>query len=214
MNRKGWWAAHRIAIALLVGLVAWWIGFGAWHRWITATPLQAPIALAAGAVVEREVAIRVPEHYRLQLVFESDRLPRDGLRALLENRTCPGCGGVPLRWSFVDERGRVAAAGSTDTMGVTAWSASAFYRDVAPVRLAVGRYRFRAEVPREVPGLREVRASVALHGIPKASSTWQITLAWWGSLLTPLLVVPLLGLLAVYLLWSRWRWSRRGKSAG
>ena len=159
-------------------------------------------------VGRQAVRILIPEVYELNLVFERAGHEFEELNALLgtwgyrDGKPIPSGVHVPVRWSLVNSAtGAIAAAGEIDSFGSVAWSASEVDRRLATVSVSPGNYKFSAQVLRDVSELAQFKCRLAMQLRPKASSTWQITLVWWGSLANFLLVWPTIAVLSLLLLW-------------
>lgn len=191
-------------LLLLLALLAIWLSlFTAWAYWVTAEPLDEPIALAPAGMIDRDIHVVVPEHYTLVLRFmragrspEQWRTLRDGIAS-----TTTGIP-VPIRWSLTSvSNGRAVASGEIDAIGAYRWSSSDIDREIGEIHVPSGRYRFKAQVLRDVPEFAHIDTRLAMTGTPKASSTWQISLVWWGTIANMMLLGPLAILLLLLLLW-------------
>lgn len=200
---------QRKLIAFLVMIGLWLSLFPIWADKITANPLDEMITLAPRGTISREVHIVIPESYQLSLVFERANISPEQLKILLgdwkynkDGEPIPSGVRVPIRWSLKAEPGgTIAASGEIDSFGSTSWSAIDVDRQVGHIRVMPGRYLFEAEILRDVPELAHIKTRIAMHLHPKTSSTWQITLVWWGSIANVLLVWPAAIVLALILLW-------------
>lgn len=209
------------SLLLLAALGLWLALFPAWARWLTAPPLDEPIALTRGAVVARDLRIVPPERHDLTLVFRRSGVPPEELRALLgelgdpaARARDPSAAGVPvpIRWSLSGQDGSVVASGTVEALGTSSWSAADVHRRVATVEVPPGRYRLHAEVLRDVAPLAALDTRLVLWLPPKAGTGWQSGAVWWGTLLNAVLVWPAALLTGLVLLWragaSAWRQVR------
>lgn len=200
--------AHWLPLLALAILLVWQGLFPIWSTAITKPPLDVPIALNPKGSVDEAVRILIPEVYELNLVFERAGHEFEELNALLgtwgyrDGKPIPSGVHVPVRWSLVNSAtGAIAAAGEIDSFGSVAWSTSEVDRRLATVSVSPGNYKFSAQVLRDVSELAQFKCRLAMQLRPKASSTWQITLVWWGSLANFLLVWPTIAVLSLLLLW-------------
>ncbi|SBV36335.1 conserved exported hypothetical protein [uncultured Stenotrophomonas sp.] len=195
-------------LLLLLALLAIWLSlFTAWAYWVTADPLNAPIALTPAGMVDKKIHVVVPEHYTLVFRFKRAGQPYEQLRTLLGGAASTTAGiPIPIRWSLATvSDGRILASGEVDSAGISAWSSADIERKIGGIRVPSGRYRFKAQVLRGIPELAHIDTRLAMRGTPKASSTWQISLVWWGSIANMLLLAPLAVLLLLLLLWRAGR---------
>jgi hypothetical protein len=202
---------HAALFVALAVLASWLALFPRWADQINAAPLDTDIGLSPREPMSREIRIVVPENYRLVLVFERSDMPLAQLQALIGGwsmaggEPAPSGIRIPVRWTLREmPGGRLAAAGEVDSAGASGWSATRVYRDIGHVRVAPGRYRFSAQVMRDVPELAQLHARVSMRLAPKAGSTWQVGAAWWGSLATLFLAWPIAIGLALVLLARAW----------
>jgi hypothetical protein len=200
--------AHWLLILALATLLAWQVLFPIWSKAITKQPLDVPIALSPKGSVDTAVRVLIPEVYELNLVFERAGHQYEELTALLgtwgyrDGKPIPSGVRVPMRWSLANSStGAVVAAGEIDSFGSSAWSAANVYRKLAGISVPPGNYKFNAQVLRDVPELAQIKSRLAMKLRPTASSTWQTSLVWWGSLASFLLVWPAIAVLSLLLLW-------------
>lgn len=200
--------AQRKLIALLVVVALWLLLFPIWVQWVTAKPLDEAVTLTPRGTISKEIRVVIPENYELNLVFERANVPFEQLKTLLgdwayqDGKPIPSGVRVPIRWALKEiPRGSIAASGEIDTFGSIAWSATEVDRQVGRVHVAPGRYLFTAEVLRDVPELAPIKTRISMQLRPKASSTWQITLVWWGSIANFILFWPAAIIIALILLW-------------
>lgn len=199
---------HRKLVALLVMIALWLSLFPIWVRWVTANPLDEAITLAPRGSIKKEIRIVIPENYELNLVFERGNVPFEQLKALLgdwaykDGQPIPSGVRVPIKWELEEvPAGTIAASGEVDSFGSIAWSAAEVDRQVGGIRVAPGRYLFTAEILRDVPELAHINTRLSMQLHPKVSSTWQVTLVWWGSIANLFFVWPAAIIAALVLLW-------------
>ena len=207
-----------IAIGVLVlSQVLFWL----WSTWITRTLVDEPVLLGATTVIDRTIRVPVAETYELSLVFPR-YIGQDDLRDYLDGEGYfkgqwpAGSASIPVKWSLTNARtNRVAASGVANTLELTAWSHDTVWTHVAHVKVPAGAYAFKAEVLKpQAPELggAEPRLELALPG-RKASSTWQLSVVFWGSLIAPVVIWPLTMLLVGLALWQL-RPAKRDKKVG
>lgn len=196
-------------IALLI-VAALWIGvFPIWSDWVTKNPFDAVISLSPPDSVREGIEIRIPERYMVQLKFERDGIEFKQLKKLigamsvcLPNEECSKGVPVPIRWSLKNgETGATTASGSVESIDSNGWSQAHVYRAVGVIQVQPGQYIFEAEVTRPVPELAHIRTHIAIEHQPKASTTWQMGLVWWGSMAYMFLAWPAAAYAIVLLLW-------------
>jgi hypothetical protein len=199
---------QRKLIALLVVVALWLLLFPIWVQWVTAKPLDEEVTLTPRGAISKEIRVVIPEDYELNLVFERANVPFEQLKTLLgdwvyqDGKPIPSGVRVPIRWALKEiSRGSIAVSGEIDTFGSIAWSATEVDRQVGRVHVAPGRYLFTAEVLRDVPELAHIKTRISMQLHPKASSTWQIALVWWGSIANFILIWPAAISIALILLW-------------
>lgn len=196
-------------LVMLLAVIALWLSlFPIWVHRITEKPLDEVITLAPRGAISKEIRVVIPESYALNLVFERANLPFEQLKLLLgdwvyrNGKPIPSGVTVPIRWVLIDvDTSAIAASGEIDSFGSIGWSAAEVDRQVGHIRVAPGRYLFTAEILRDVPELAHIRTRLSMQLRPKASSTWQMTLVWWGSLANFFLVWPAAIILALVLVW-------------
>jgi hypothetical protein len=191
-------------LLLLLALLATWLSvFTAWTFWVTADPLDEPIALAPAGKIDKEIHIVVPEHYTLVFRFMRAGQQYEQLRTLLGGAASTTAGiPIPIRWSLATvSDGRTVASGEVDSAGMSAWSSADIERNIGGIRVPSGRYRLKAQVLRDVPELAYIDTRLAMTNDSKAFSSWQISLVWWGGIANMLLLGPLAVILLLVLLW-------------
>lgn len=212
---------HRKLIALLILIVLWLSIFPIWMRWVTENPLDEPISLAPRGVLQKEVRVVIPENYELNFVFERAGISFDQLKVLLgdavyrNGKIIPSGIRVPIRWSLRSASGgEVVASGEIDSFGLMAWGGSTVDRSVGHVRVDPGRYIFNAEILRDVQELAHIKTRISMRLTPKAGSTWQIGLVWWGQVANLVLIRPAAAIIVLFLMWRAgltFRSRRRGQ---
>ncbi len=165
-------------LLLLALLVTWLSLFSAWSRWITAKPLDVSIALAPAGMIDRKIQIVVPEHCTLAFRFDRTSESLKHLQIAVGGVASTSAGTpIPIRWSLARvSDGRIVASGEADTRGMHGWSTTFVERDVGGIRVPSGRYRFKAQVLQDIPGLAHADTRLVMQLSPKAYCTWQLYL--------------------------------------
>lgn len=212
---RGFLHRQRRLLLLLALLITWLSLFSVWSRWITAKPLDVSIALAPAGMIDRKIQIFVPEHYTLAFRFDRTSEPLKHLQIAVGGVASTSAGTpIPIRWSLARvSDGRIVASGEADTRGMHGWSTTFVERDVGGIRVPSGRYRFKAQVLQDIPGLAHVDTRLVMQLSPKAYCTWQLYLVWWGSIANVLLIGPLAILVLLVLLWRAARAYHSARTA-
>jgi hypothetical protein len=196
-------------IAVLVLSIVWIAVFPIWSRWVSTDPLNSAISLLPPGAIEENIDVKLPEGYSLHLMFTRNGIPFERLRSTIGamgvckiGEQCPKGVPVPIRWSLKSiETGELASSGEVESIDSSGWSAAHVYRNLGTVKVQPGRYAFRAEVLRPVPELANMRTQIAIQLKPKATTTWQMGLVWWGAIGQYLLAWPLVAYAGVLLVW-------------
>jgi hypothetical protein len=198
---------QRKLVVLLVMIALWLSLFPLWVRWVTEKPLDEVITLSPRGTISKEVRVVIPENYELNLVFERANLPFEQLNSLLgdwaykDGKPIPSGVRVPIHWVLAElPSGSTAASGEIDSFGSIAWSAAEVDRQVGHIKVVPGRYLFTAEILRDVPELAHIKTRLSMQLHSKSSSTWQITLVWWGGIVNIIAVWPAAIVIALVLL--------------
>lgn len=199
---------QRKLVALLIMIVLWLSLFPIWVHWVTERPLDEVITLSPRGTISKEIRVVIPEHYELNLVFERANVPFEQLKILLgdwaykDGKPIPSGIRVPIRWGLKEvPGGSMSTSGEIDSFGSIAWSAAEVDRQIGRIKVAPGRYLFTAEILRDVPELAHIKTRLSMQLHPKASSTWQITLVWWGGIVNFFVAWPAAIIIALVLLW-------------
>ena len=198
---------QRKLVIVLGALLCWLAGAFAWTWHYTAAPVSVPVT--SGNAFDATVRIRVPESYRLELMFLAGRLdtPEFAVRtAAWKNDSA--IDPVHVQWTFTDTAGRIVATGATKTEDADWWSSSSLGRGIAVPGLAPGRYRLTGQVGSTSPSMQGMDLRLAMNPAnSKASTSWQISVAWLAIAISYLLVMPAI---VVLLLVGIWRAARSG----
>jgi hypothetical protein len=179
--------------------------------------LNAPISLSPPGSIEEKIEIRVPERYILKFMFERDGVEFKQLKNLigamavcLPSEECSKGVPVPIRWSLMSvETGVIVSSGEVESLDSDGWSAAHVYRAIGIVQAQPAEYIFKAEIMRPVPELAHIRTHIAIQEHSKSSTTWQMGLVWWGSLVEIFLAWPVAIYASILLLWRVTRYKVR-----
>ena len=196
-------------IVLLVLSALWIALFPIWRQWVSTNPLNTAISLSPPGAVEAIIDIVLPENYSLYLMFERKGIAFEQLKSSIGamgvckiGEQCSKGVLVPIRWSLKNvETGAIATSGEVESKDSSGWSAAHVYRRLGTVKVQPGRYIFTAGVLRPVPELAYLNTQIAIQLQPKATTTWQMGLVWWGSIGQYLLAWPSAAYAAILLLW-------------
>lgn len=220
---RSFFSEHINFIAILVISALWLVFFPIWSDWVTANPLDEEIALNPRGTISKVVRVVIPEYYELNFVFEypsDQQYVHDQLKELVgdwtyrDGKPVPSGVRVPIRWALKDvTNGSVVSSGEVESFGSISYSATEVDRQIGHIHVAPGRYLFTAEILRDVPefSLIKTRISMELHS--KASSTWQISLVWWGTIASVFIIWPAAGMVALVLTWEGFSSFRARKRA-
>ena len=199
---------QRALFAALLITTLWSVLFLMWTNWIRTSPLNEEITLIAGSSIEKEVRIVIPESYTVNLLFDRTGAPDKDLSALIgdwrtvKGKVIPSGVIVPVQWSLHSSKnGAVVATDTIDTFGNGGYTSNNFYRPAGYLKVPTGKYFFKAKILRDVPEFKNIKTRISLELISGVSSTWQLTLAFWGEIATVLLVLPIALVLGLLLLW-------------
>ena len=199
---------QRKLVAFLVILTLWLSLFSIWADWVTKAPLDEVVTLSPAGAISKEIRFVIPEYYQLNLVFERGNIPSEQLQTLLgdgsrkDGERIPSGIRVPIRWELREvPDGAIAASGEEDSFGTSGTSEAYVYRQIGGLKVPPGRYLFKAKILRDVPELAHIKTRVSMGLYGKASSTWQMSLVWWGAIVNYILVRALVILFFLVLLW-------------
>lgn len=198
-------ARRSLSRNLLLAFTVISIGFWYWSQWVSESPLAAPIDLTVSGSVEKLVQLRVSQPYELSFEFTRGGPAHERVGALVgEMGLCgsgPNCGkGVPIEveWSLTDPRTQHRVAGSrVMTSDANGFSNLEVWRRIGEVNVPPAKYILRVTVLQAAPELEILKPAIRLALYPKDTTSWQMFVVWWGSLILPLVVVPA-SLIAAY----------------
>ncbi|WP_437882684.1 hypothetical protein [Pseudomonas sp. LRF_L74] len=184
--------------------------------WATTLPLDVPVRLDQGNTIDLPVKVRTLEFDTLAVVFSTAELPLYTVRKLSggqvwENEQWVEYPPVPmtLAWKLSTPAGELLAEGQGSVaQELTSYGSEEITRFVAHIPLQPGDYRLQVSV--QTPDVRfaEVATRLAIVAEGKGK-TWQSSIAWWGSIISGVLMIPLAiicGLLALHH-FTRWRYG-------
>lgn len=212
-------------LVLLVLLLAilWVLIFSVWADWVAKSPLDEPIALAPKGTIRKTIRIVIPESYQLNLVFDRHGVSFEEMKRLMGAKgysdSAPSFLGVkvPLRWSLHSIDGVLVVSGEAEDFGSISWSVDEVHREFGHIKINPGDYVFSAEILRDVPEVAHIKTRVSFSLHPKSSSTWQMTLVWWGKIANVIFVWPLIlvvGGILIFRFWSDVQCYGSGPSQG
>lgn len=204
------WAGLGLSLLLLV------IVLRLFSVWATTLPLDVPIRLDEGATQDLPVKVRTLEFDTLAVVFSTDELPLYTVRKLSggpiwENEQWVEYPPAPmtLAWKLLTPAGELVSEGQGSVGDeLTSYGSNEITRAVSRIPVQTGDYRLQVSVltPDERFGEVATRLVVVAQG---KGQTWQSGVAWWGSILSGILLIPLMvicGLLTLHN-FTRWRYG-------
>lgn len=212
INRNVNFTALALGLLLFSQLLFW-----PWSAWITRKLIDVPLSLSQPVAVAQDIYVPIQESYELSFVFPRYPHGTEDMRAFLdgegyfEGRWSASGAPIPIRWLLTNSKdGHIVASGVTNASHASGWSNTLVWRHVAYIKAPPGHYRFQAKVLQSVLDLRNTapRLTLALSG-GKEAATWQLSLVFWGTIVSTLAVLPLGAILLIVLLW---RWARPGNS--
>nr|WP_312231032.1 hypothetical protein [Pseudomonas sp.] len=204
------WGSAGLSLLLLV------VALRLFFVWATTLPLDAPVRLDKGETVELPVKVRTLEFDTLAVVFSTGELPLFTVRKLSggpiwENEQWVEYPPAPmtLAWKLLTPAGELASEGQ-GSLGeeLTSYGSDQITRAVARIPMQPGEYRLQVQVRNPDPRFGEVDTRLAFVAAGKGQ-TWQSGVAWWGSILSGVLLIPLViicGLLTLHH-FIRWRYG-------
>jgi len=193
------------------------VAFKLWARWLVTPQLDEPISIVARATIDRTIDLPVKDRYFLSLVFDREGKPSDELSKLIGHSGMELIGAppgvvIPISWELSNvDTSAIVASGNADTKGSNSWSNTEVGRLLQAVEAPSGRYRFRAQILRDVPEFAGVNAKIRLELIPKLAESWQMAVWWWGQLLSIFVALPAA---IVLLAWVVYRGLTQGRTDG
>lgn len=192
------------------------VGLRLFSVWATTLPVDVPIRLDSKDELDLPVQIRTLEFDTLAIVFSTAELPLFTVRKLSggqiwENETWVEYPPAPmtLQWKLSTREGDFVAEGEGSVgKELTSYGSNEITREVSHIPVAPGEYRLQVNVLTPDARFAEVPTRLAMVAEGKGR-TWQSSVAWWGSLLSGMLLIPIVficGLIALYH-FTRWRYG-------
>ncbi|TBU81221.1 hypothetical protein DNK06_08925 [Pseudomonas daroniae] len=184
--------------------------------WATTLPLDVPVRLDEGATLDLPVKARTLEFDTLAVVFSTGELPLYTVRKLSggpiwENEQWVEYPPAPmtLGWKLLTPAGELLSAGQGDIgQELTSYGSDEITRAVARIPMEPGDYRL--QVTALTPDARFAEVATRLVFVAQGKGeTWQSGVAWWGSIISGVLLIPLMvicGLLTLHH-FTRWRYG-------
>lgn len=204
------WAS--VGLSLLLSVIA----LRLFSVWATTLPLDVPVRLDEGATLEFPVKARTLEFDTLAVVFSTDELPLYTVRKLSggpiwENEQWVEYPPAPmtLAWKLRTSAGELVSAGQGDVaQELTSYGSNEITRAVSHIPMEPGDYNLEVNVLTPDARFGEVATRLVIVAEGKGR-TWQSNVAWWGSIISGVLLIPLMvicGLLTLHN-FTRWRYG-------
>jgi hypothetical protein len=185
--------------------------------WATTLPLDMPIHLDRKEAVNVPIKVRTPEFDTLAVVFSTAELPLFSVRKLSggqiwENEQWVEYPPAPMSfaWKLSTPAGELLSEGQGSVgQEVTSYGTDQITRTVARLPVTPGDYRLQINVLTPDARFAEVSTRLALVAEGRGK-TWQTSVAWWGSLLSGMLLIPVILICALVALYhfTRWRYGQ------
>lgn len=177
-----------------------------WIDSVLSTPLSKPISLRESGSFSRDFWLPIQERYDLLLEFKRGEEPFEHLQQLIGESPDSGGTVVPLKWSIVDtSSGLVAAHAEVASRGAYGWSTDAVSRHLGNIELPAGNYTLNIQVLQAAPDLALLYPKIVLEVNPKFTTSWQMGLMFWVSMLVLPIGAFVLLIIALQLLWTAGR---------
>ena len=204
------WAG--LAVTLLLAA----LGLRLFTVWATTLPLDVPVHLEKGETLDVPVEVRTLEFDTLAVVFSTAELPLFTVRKLSggpiwENEQWVEYPPAPmtLGWKLLSPAGELISEGQGQVaQELTSYGSDQITRAVARIPMQPGDYRLQVTVL--TPDARYAEQSTRLAFVAEGKGkTWQSAVAWWGSLLSGIVLIPLVFICALLALhhFTRWRYG-------
>lgn len=184
--------------------------------WATTLPLDVPVRLDRGDTLDLPVKVRTLEFDMLAVVFATDELPLFTVRKLSggpiwENEQwveySPAT--MTLAWKLLTPAGELLAEGQGNVgQELVSYGSDEITRAVMRIAMEPGDYRLQVTVATPDARFGEVATRLVFVAEGKGK-TWQSGVAWWSSVLSGVLLIPLVlicGLLTLHH-FTRWRYG-------
>lgn len=204
------WAGMGLSLLLLIVVLR------LFTVWATTLPLDVPVRLDQAGTLDFPIEARTLEFETLAVVFSTDELPLYTVRKLSggpiwENEQWVEYPPAPmtLAWKLLTPAGELLSEGQGSVgKELTSYGSNEITRAVANIPMEPGDYRLQVNVLTPDARFGEVATRLAIVAEGKGK-TWQSSIAWWGSIISGVLLIPLMvvcGLLALHH-FTRWRYG-------
>jgi hypothetical protein len=204
------WASVGLSLLLLIVVLR------LFATWATTLPLDVAVRLDKADPLDLPVKVRTLEFDTLAVVFSTDELPLYTVRKLSggpiwENEQWVEYPPAPmtLEWKLLMPSGEQLSQGQADVgRELTSYGSNEITRMLAHVPVQPGDYRLQVKVLTPDARFGEVATRLVMVAEGKGK-TWQSSIAWWGSILSGVLMIPLVvicGLLTLHH-FTRWRYG-------
>lgn len=201
-----------IGLSLLLSIV----GLRLFTVWATTLPLDVPVRLDKGETLELPVKVRTLEFDMLAVVFSTGELPLFTVRKLSggpiwENEQWVEYPPAPmtLAWKLFTPGGELVSEGQGEVgKELVSYGSDQITRAVARIPMEPGDYRLQVRAATPDPRFGEVATRLVFVAEGKGR-TWQSGVAWWSSIISAVLLIPLVlicGLLTLHH-FTRWRYG-------
>lgn len=204
------WGSMGLSLLLLI------VGLRLFTVWATTLPLDVPVRLDKGETLELPVKVRTLEFDMLAVVFSTGELPLYTVRKLSggpiwENEQWVEYPPAPmtLAWKLFTPAGELVSEGQGEVgKELVSYGSDEITRAVSRIPLEPGDYRLQVRAATPDPRFGEVATRLVFVAEGKGK-TWQSGVAWWSSMLSGVLLIPLVlicGLLTLHH-FTRWRYG-------
>jgi hypothetical protein len=204
------WGSAGLSLLLLV------VALRLFFVWATTLPLDAPVRLDQGETVELPVKVRTLEFDTLAVVFSTGELPLFTVRKLSggpiwENEQWVEYPPAPmtLAWKLFTPAGELVSEGQGSVADeLTSYGRDEITRAVARIPLQPGDYQLQVKALTPDARFGEVKTRLVFVAAGKGQ-TWESGVALWGSIISGVLLIPLViicGLLTLHH-FVRWRYG-------
>ncbi|UCJ17656.1 hypothetical protein K5Q02_04545 [Pseudomonas sp. MM211] len=204
------WASMGLSLLLLV------VTLRLFSVWATTLPLDVPVRLDQDSTLEFPVKVRTLEFDTLAVVFSTGELPLYTVRKLSggpiwENEQWVEYPPAPMTvaWKLLTPAGERVSEGQGDVgQELTSYGSDEITRAVARIPMEPGDYRLQVNVLTPDARFAEVATRLVVVAQGKGQ-TWQSGVAWWGAIISGVLLIPLMvicGLLTLHH-YTRWRYG-------
>jgi len=204
------WGSMGLSLLLLVVVLR------LFFVWATTLPLDVPVRLDKGDTLDLPVKVRTLEFDTLAVVFSTGELPLFTVRKLSggpiwENEQWVEYPPAPmtLAWKLLTPGGELLSEGQGDVgKELISYGSDEITRAVTRIPMQPGDYRLQVTVLNPDARFGEVATRLVFVAEGRGK-TWQSGVAWWGSVLSGVLLIPLILICALLTLhhYTRWRYG-------